>query len=377
MIMETVLTDKEKKMQSDPSSPATSKRLLSLDFFRGFTMFFLIGTMYELLRNSDHEFLSAIGWQFEHRYWHGLTLYDFIEPFFMFIVGVAIPFSVMSRRDRGDSPQKIFRHALQRAAILFVLGIFTYSVSEGRPVFRLWSVLTQLSFTYLLAFLLMGKPFKVQIVVTLLLLIVTDMLYRFWPVEGFNQPFVPDHNFGSWFDMHTMGVLEHDHWVSFNFLPTAAFTIWGVMAGLILRSERTWQQKIKILGMAGLVGIVAGFALDPVTPMIKRIATSSVVLETGGWCFVALAFSYWMIDIKGIRKVPLFFAIVGMNPLFIYLFTQVGGESFLRDLAQPFGYALLFWSGDSAVAFATAAITWFFLWYLCFWLYKHKIFIKI
>jgi predicted acyltransferase len=375
--METALLDKDKKAPENGLSAVRSTRLLSLDFFRGITMFFLIGTVYELMRSSDNSVLSAIGWQFEHRYWHGLTLYDFIEPFFMFIVGVAIPFSVMSRRERGDSEANIVSHVLRRAAILFVLGIFTYCVGEGRPVFRLWSVLTQLAFTYVLAFALMRRSFKTQIAVSLGLLVATELLYRLWPVEGFNQPFTPDHNFGSWFDMKTMGVLEHDHWVSFNFLPTAAFCIWGVMAGLVLRSGRTWQQKIKIMVAAGMIGVVAGFALDPLTPMIKRIATSSVVLETGGWCFLALAFCYWVIDIRNFRRIPWFFAIVGMNPLFIYLLTQVGGTSFLEKLAAPFGYALFFWSGPPAIEFATAVITWFFLWYICFWLYKNKIFIKV
>ena len=375
--MQTALLHQDKKTPENGLTSIRSTRLLSLDFFRGITMFFLIGTVYELMRNSGNSVLSAIGWQFEHRYWHGLTLYDFIEPFFMFIVGVAIPFSIMTRRERGDSEAKILNHVLQRAAILFVLGIFTYCVSEGRPVFRLWSVLTQLAFTYVLAFVLMRRSFKFQISVSLVLLVATELLYRFWPVEGFDQPFVPDHNFGSWFDMKTMGVLEHDHWVAFNFVPTAAFTIWGVMAGLVLRSGRTWQQKIKIMVVAGAIGVVAGFALDPLTPMIKRIATSSVVLETGGWCFLALAFSYWVIDIKKFRRIPWFFAIVGMNPLFIYLFTQVGGASFLEDLARPLGYALFFWYGPQAIEFASAAITWFFLWYICFWLYKNKIFIKV
>jgi predicted acyltransferase len=375
--MDPTLVEARKKALTDPIAGSASKRLLSLDFFRGITMFFLIGTVYEMMRESDNGILYSIGWQFEHRYWHGMTLYDLIEPFFMFIVGVAIPFSIMSRRERGESDKKIFRHVLQRCVILFFLGILTYSVGEGRPVFRLWSVLTQLSFTYLLAFLLMRKPVKVQIAVSLLLLVVTDLLYRFWSVDGFNQPYVPGHNFGTWFDMNTMGVTEHDHWVAFNFLPTSAFTIWGVLAGLLLRSDRTWQQKIKVMLIAGITGIVLGLALDPVVPMIKRIATSSIVLETGGWCFVALAFSYWLVDIKKVQRIPLFFAIVGMNPLVIYFFDQVGGTSFLSRIARPFGYGLFFWAGEETIAYATALITWFLLWYICYWLYKRRIFVKV
>ena len=354
-----------------------SSRLLSLDFFRGMTMFLLIGTLYPTLRDSNVPFLSAIGWQFEHRYWDALTFYDFIEPFFMFILGVAIPFSIASRQRKGQTSKQITKHALGRAVILFALGILIYWVDAGKTVFRLWNVLTQMSVGYLFAFLLVKRAVKIQILVSLLLLLCTDLVYRFWPVAGFNQPFIPDHNFGSWFDLLVMGVLESDHWVSFNFIPTTAFIIWGAIAGLILRGETRYQEKVKILLLAGGLGIIAGFALEPITPMIKRIATSSVVLETGGWCFITLALSYWVIDIKKIKTIPFFFAIVGMNPLFIYLFTQLGGSSFLQNIASPFGYALFFWANNYLVVLVTELLTWFMLWYICFWLYKRKIFIKI
>lgn len=367
-------------MTENQSSPVASNRLLSLDFFRGLTMFLLVGSgshLYNLLQNSHSAVVSWLGFQFEHPDWIGIKFWDFVEPFFMFIVGVAIPFSVMKRLERGDKWKNVLNHAIQRSLILFFLGIAYYSVSAGKPVFKLWNVLTQLSFTYMLAFLLMRKQFKVQILVSLGLLLITELLYRFWPVEGFNHPFVAGQNFGSWVDLKLMGRLENSHWVAFNAVPTAAFTIWGVITGLILRSDRTNNQKLKILIIAGAIGIVAGLAWSTVTPFIKKIGTSSILLETGGWCLIVMAFSYWMIDIKKIRKVPLFFAIVGMNPLFIYLFNQVGGGSFLSHIAKPFGYGLFFWSGPAVVAYVTAFLTWFLLWYMCYFLYKNKIYIKI
>ncbi|WEK20991.1 MAG: DUF5009 domain-containing protein [Candidatus Pedobacter colombiensis] len=357
---------------------ATAQRLFSLDFFRGFTMFMLVGSgLYELMRNADHSIVSEIGWQFEHRYWHGLTLWDFVEPFFMFIVGVAIPFSVMNRLEKGDSWNKVFRHVLQRSIILFFLGILIYSVSSGKPVWRLWNVLTQLSVTYVFAFLLMRKSITLQLLISLFLLLLSESLYRSWPVEGFNQPFVADHNFGSWLDLKLMGELESDHWVAFNVVPTAALTIWGVVAGLILRSNRTHRHKIRILLTAGAICVSAGFALGFFTPMIKRIGTSSIILETGGWSIIMLAFSYWLVDVMKIRKVPAFFAVVGMNSLFIYLFEQTGGASFLARIVKPFAYTCFFWLGETGVNYGTAVFTWFLLWYICYWLYKRKIFIKI
>lgn len=364
--------------QQDLTLPV-KQRLVSLDFFRGITMLLLIGSatgLFELMQDSPNDFVSSIGWQFEHRYWHGITFYDFIEPFFMFIVGVAIPFSVMKRLEKGDSWNQVFRHVLQRSVILFLLGILDYCVSAGQPVWRLWSVLTQLSVTYLVSFLIMKWPIPFQIFVSFLLLLISFLLYRFWPVEGFNQPYVAGHNFGTWVDLKIMGVTESDHWVAFNVVPTCAFTIWGVISGLILRSKRPWQNKMVLLILPGLIGIIAGIALDPVIPFIKRIGTTSIILETGGWCLVVLAISYWAVDIKKNQKIPFFFAIVGMNPLFIYLFAQFGGGEFLRHIAKPFAKAIFFWNA-TWFEYATALITWFFLWYLCYWLYKHKILIKI
>jgi predicted acyltransferase len=360
------------------ASPAGG-RLLSIDFFRGLTMFILIGSstgLYKIMRSSPHPVIAAIGDQFEHAAWSGMHFWDLVEPFFMFIVGVAIPFSVMKRLERGDSWKSIAIHAVQRSVILFLLGIAYYSVSAGRPVFKLWNILTQLSFTYLIAFLLIRKPIRVQLAWSFVLIIAYELLFRLWPVAGFNQPFVVDHNFGSWFDMTVMGRLDSDHWVSSNFISMAAFTIWGGVAGLVMRGGRTAGRKTAILALAGIAGVLLGFAVMPFTPFIKRIGTSSFVLEAGGWCFLALALSYWLIDIRKWQKVPVFFAIVGMNPLFIYLFEQVGGSSFLAHLTRPFVHAAFFWT-PSFLPVATSLVTWALLWYLCYWLYKHHILIKI
>src|SRR5207245_1671926 len=137
--------------------------------------------------------------------------------------------------------------------------------------------------------------------------------YRLFPVAGFNQPFVPDQNFGSYVDLLLMHKLSRGHWVAFNAVPTAAHTMWGVLAGQVLRSDRPASRKIRILVMAGLIGVIVGYALNPVTPIIKRICTSSFVIVSGGWCLLALAFSYWLVDVKKIQRWPKFFAYVGMN----------------------------------------------------------------
>ena len=146
---------------------------------------------------------------------------------------------------------------------------------------------------------------------------------------------------------------------------------------MILISNKPAAKKLKILIIAGLIGVIVGYAMQPITPIIKRIATSSFVIVSGGWSILVLAFSYWLIDIKKSRKWVIFFAVVGMNPLFIYLFGHVGGAPFLKTIIYPFTQALFSWTGELTVDIIQNSIVWFLLWYICWWMYKQKVFIKI
>uniref|UniRef100_UPI0026159238 acyltransferase family protein n=1 Tax=uncultured Eudoraea sp. TaxID=1035614 RepID=UPI0026159238 len=302
-----------------------NKRLLSLDFYRGLTMFLLIAEFSHLFATMvapelEGTILYAIGKQFHHVKWEGLRFWDLIQPFFMFIVGVAMPLSFNKRIARGDSYKQVFKHALKRAFMLLVLGWALYCIDDGRIVFRFQNVLAQLSVTYIIAFLIMKKPTVFQLGLSVLLILSTEGLYRFFPLEGFNQAFVPGENFGAWFNILVAGQEDGGHWAMFNAIPTTAHTIWGVLAGRLLISDQSNKKKMQTLLVAGIIGLVIGYGLSPVTPIIKRISTSTFVFASGGWSVLALALCYWLIDIKKYQKGVLFFAIVGMNPLFIYLF---------------------------------------------------------
>jgi predicted acyltransferase len=361
---------------------AVPERLLSLDFFRGLTMFFLIGEstlIYEHLRSPSLQgtLLHAIGTQFDHHPWAGLRLWDLVQPFFMFIVGAAMAFSVAKREKRGDSRAQITRHAVVRALLLLLIGWALSCIEPGRITFRFQNVLAQLGVTTLIAYSMIRRPAREQIALSFGLILITEVLYRVFWVPGFNQPFVPDHNFGSWVDMVISGELSAGHWVSFNAIPTAAHTIWGVLAGQLLMSHHPANKKIRILALAGLAGVTAGFALTPLSPMIKRISTGSFVIAGGGFCLLTLAFCYWFIDVKGVRNWTKFFNIVGMNSLFIYIFTQTGGTSWLAHLVQPFTAVAFGWTGELSAAIVTSIAAWALLWSMCYWLYRRRILIKI
>jgi predicted acyltransferase len=358
-------------------------RITSVDFFRGFTMFLLAGEashLYTYFGKFDNGVMQFLGTQLDHHEWHGLHFWDLIQPFFMFIVGVAIPFAVANRLKKGDTIRTITLHAIRRSFLLLFLGWALYFTSAGKLVFRFQNVLAQLSVTYLVAFLIRNKSFRFQLIFTLVILLLIDLAYRFFPVDGFNNPWVNFENLGAWFNNKIEGVDKASEWATLNFVSTTAHTVWGVLCGKLLMSDKPAAKKIQILLIAGISALVIGYSLDllNITPIIKKIATSSFVFASGGWALLALSFSYWLIDVKKkFIKGSKLFIIVGMNSIFIYMFFSAGFAGLLNKLLAPFSRLLFSWGGNMTVGIITSLSVWATMWYLCYWLYKNKLFIKI
>ena len=364
-------------------SPQVEGRITSIDFFRGFTMFLLAGEATELygqLEKSNIGVVHFLGMELSHHVWHGLHFWDLIQPFFMFIVGVAIPFAVANRLKKGDTIKTITRHAIKRSLLLLFLGWALYFTDAGRLVFRFQNVLAQLSVTYLVAFLIRNKSFKFQIIFTLVILLLIDLAYRFFPVEGFNHPWVNFENLGAWFNNKIEGVNKASEWATLNFVSTTAHTVWGVMCGKLLMSDKPAGKKIQTLLIAGVSCLFIGYLLDGlnITPIIKKIATSAFVFASGGWAILVLCFCYWLIDVrKKFISGSKMFIIVGMNSIFIYLFFSISGAELIRRCVAPFSNLLFSWGGEKTVDIITSLGIWAVLWYMCYWLYKNKLYIKI
>ena len=124
-----------------------------------------------------------------------------------------------------------------------------------------------------------------------------------------------------------------------------------------------------------------GYIMDwtGIDPIIKRICTPSFVLSSGGWALLTLALFYWLVDIKGSRKWVIFFAIVGMNPIFIYMFMNTAGHGWLIGFTKSFvaDGLLRLGAGESLAMFINSLVVLALAWGLCYWLYKRKIFFKI
>ena len=132
--------------------------------------------------------------------------------------------------------------------MLFFFGVLDYAVRPGGLSFELWDVLTQLSFTTLVAFLIFRWRPGLQMAVCAGLLLLTEMLYRFTDVPGFDQPFTDQHNFGNYMDLVLMNKINQGGWVAINCIPTAVHTIAGALTGKLLMSDRTDKMKQMIFG---------------------------------------------------------------------------------------------------------------------------------
>ena len=363
-----------------------NQRLFSLDLFRGITMFLLVveGThLYSaLLKYGPQEgFFHSLILQFHHHPWNGLRFWDLIQPFFMFIVGVAMAYSLKKRWEKGQSWMQTFKHIVIRCLVLLLLGDLLHCGYRGKIVWELWNVLCQLSFTILLAFLIFRLPFRIQLAISIGLLLLTEILYRFTGIEGYDKPFVQGENFGAWMDMVLMGKINNGGWVAINAIPTAAHTIWGVLVGKLLQSDRKQMDKFWRLIITGAICLVIGYTMDwsGLTPIIKRISTTSFVIASGGWCLIGLALCYWIADIKGYKNWGGWLALVGMNPIFIYMFSNTVGMLWFNHYMEIFTGGLFYWLGASegTVKIMNALFVLAIEWYLCYWLYRRKIFIRI
>ena len=360
-------------------------RLLSIDVMRGLIMILLAGescSVYESLKqlHIGGPFGILLN-EFFHHPWHGLRFWDLVQPSFMTIAGTAMYISYYHKKEKGISWEQNFRHIAIRSVKLFLLGTGLHCVYAGKLVWELWNVLTQLSFTSIIAYLIINRSYKFQIAVSVILLIITELLYRLILVPGFDQPFVEYHNFGAYMDTVLMGKINQGGWVAINIIPTAAHTIWGVLAGKLLISHTTAQQKIRCLLIAGIVGLVLGSGLDiaNITPIIKRIATSSFTLASGGWVFLMMALLYWLIDVKKVNKYAWVAVVVGVNSIFIYLFFETVGSQWINGFVAIFAKGFLGFAGigPQIAAVISALATWFLEWGLCYWLARNKVFIKL
>ncbi|MBI3684607.1 MAG: DUF5009 domain-containing protein [Acidobacteria bacterium] len=358
---------------------AAAARLYSLDAFRGLTMIWMFSAAFGLHYVKDLTLLGLpilpLERQFTHADWQGMNAWDLIQPFFMFIVGVAMPFSMSRRRAGGQSRMLEFRHVLKRCALLLLLGTMARSISAGKPTLDVINVLGQLSFTYLVAYLVLDRGWKVQAAAAAALLAAHWAFYVFVSAPGVTGPWDKNANIGWWLDGAVLGKHWNGGYATINCVSSASSTIFGVMAGFLLLSGRASRDIIRRLAILGFAGIAAGLALDPLIPIIKKIWTPSFAIYSTGYTLLALALLYWLCDVKQHRRWAAIPAIVGMNSIFIYLFYEIMHRWLGQTSLVFFGWAVNWWGAWGKMLNECTVVA--FQIYVCWWLYQRRIFFKL
>lgn len=364
--------------------PAAPERLFSLDAFRGFIMFWIIGgggLMAGLQAFGHNRVIDTIVYELEHTPWQGLRFYDCIWPAFMLMVGVSVPLSFRKRSETQTYREQMI-HALKRVAVLFLLGSVRESVSIGSPyLVELSSALQPIAVAYFVAFLVVRQSWRFQAALAAAILAGYALLLAFVPAPGIPAgSYALNHNLVHWVDIAVLGQTHWDRWsyasegwgTVLSTIPTISTTLIGVLLGELLMSSRTAASKLKIIGGVGLLCLALGYASGLFVPVIMKLWTTSYGLLTAGWaCLMFLAF-YWAIDVQGYRKWAFPLAVIGMNAIFIYMFTSlihVGGivDVFTKDIA-----GLIPRSGLLFRQLAVLGVEWLIL----FWMHKRRIFLR-
>ena len=358
-----------------PPAPArTGQRLESLDVFRGLTMILLISHgfgIYEAMKDD-----VALAWfrnQFEHATWNGCTLWDLIQPAFTFIVGVAMPLSFARRLQQGSTKASLFGHVLWRALVLVALSNVLSNWNGGGPLkLQFINVLCQIAFGYVVCFLIWTLPFRAQVAAAAGLMVFHHALFFLFP--GPTGPFDPAGNVGATIDLAVLGYNYSGSYTTLNFLGNAITILFGVWTGMLLQRDSTHRRRLQILGACAGAAFTLGLALEPFVPMVKRLWLGSFTFFSIGWVLLGLMACYWMVEMKGWRRWAFPAVVVGTNCIFIYSFSQVL-HGWLSRGAAKFTDNFGFLGGYGAIPHNLAVLGLMF--YMCYWLYRRKIYFKI
>jgi predicted acyltransferase len=321
---------------------------------------------------KDHPFWGAVAHQVDHVAWEGTVFWDLIQPAFMFMVGVSMPFSFGRRESEGAGFASNLGHVLRRALIFVCLSNLFTVVGSGKIQFGLINVLSQMAFTYLIAFLVMQLAFRWQVAACAAILAAHWGLFLAFP--GPAGPFSREGNIGQVIDKAVLGWNYSGLYVTINFMSSAATTLFGVWTGYLLRSGRPHGQVMRIIAGAGAASMALGLALTPWSPLVKRIWTTSFTFYSAGWVLFMLLGFYWLVEVRGHRRAMFPLLVVGANSIFAYCVSQMMRGSIHRSVGVLTGK--FEWVGTLAPVFQACA-TLGVIWYLCYWLYQRKVFIKV
>jgi predicted acyltransferase len=404
-------------------------RLVSLDAFRGFIMIVLGAAGFGLYQLSQlpadapawnkisYEWAWPLEFNFEHSAWQSdfdmsvVSFWDLLQPAFMFMVGVAMPFSYDRRKRLGQGPVLRTFHALIRAVVLVLLGVFLSSSGASQTNWTFVNVLSQIGLGYLFAYLLLGCKFWVQLIAFVLILVgYGGWFATYTPPADYNYAAVNaepearfEGKFASW--SKNANVAHHfDVWLlnqfprpegkrfefneggyqTLNFVPAIGTILLGVFCGQLLLSQRRWWEKLIWLIAGGgaclVLGVLAG---EYACPIVKRIWTPSWVLFSGAWVIWGLAIFYFVFDLCRLRWLAFPLVVVGMNSMVFYLMGMLLRPWAASTVETHFGRLLQIWPGPELLAddmfgrLVVPVTSVLLFWLIALWMYYRKWFVRI
>lgn len=368
----------------------STSRLASLDILRGLDLFLLVffqPVAVALLSHFNVPGCNEMLYQLDHEVWEGFRFWDLVMPLFLFMSGVALPFSLGKYREMSDKGF-IYRKIAKRFVMLFLLGMIVQGnlLELDLSRIRLYSnTLQAIATGYLIsALLVLHSSFKRQILIAVLLLLIYAV-----PMTLLGD-FTPEGNFAEKVDRWVLGRFRDGvYWSEdgkWHFSSNYTYTwIWssltfsvtvllGAIAGELMKKGKDNRQRTSvILLITGFALVGLGWIWSFQMPIIKRIWTSSMTLLSGGYCFLLMGLFYYFIDCRGCSRGWNWLKIYGMNSITAYM---VGECINFRSIAASLFYGTEQYLGDFYavwLSFCNYLIVFFILYFM----YKRQIFWKI
>ncbi len=319
----------------------------------------------------------------KHADWHGWTPTDLVFPFFLWIVGVSMTFSFARRLEEGADRGTLWRHAIRRGALIFLIGFALNLVPNfDFANVRIMGVLQRIGLCYLLgSTIYLLTTVRGQIVATAVLLLGYWAAMTLIPVPGYGAGVLEkEGNFAQFVDSK---ILAGHMWATsrtwdpegfLSTFPATANVLLGALAGYLLRAR-----EISKLAAMGLALAAGGLLWSAWFPINKPLWTSSYAIFTCGLAALAYLAVRWAVDLRGWRHAFLPFEYLGMNALVAFVgsgilsrILHLSGahrwlwEHFYTAIATPMNASLLF---------ALSEVLVFVL--LAWWMWSRRIFVKL
>jgi predicted acyltransferase len=359
----------------------SSQRLTSLDAFRGFAVAGML-----LVNNPGTWDPAVVPRLLMHAEWHGCTFADLIFPFFLFAVGMAMPFSEAKKLERGMPVWKGILIAARRGLILYLLGAFLKSASINAPVLH-FGILQRIGVLYFIVYLLLPLKEKWQASLGVTLLFVWWAILAFVRAPGvITGSFERDVNAAQYIDSFIL--VPEDKETIISMIPGISTVLAGVLLGRFLIRRPSQSAVMKTLAIAGSAGIVLGLIWDIVVPLNKILWSSSFMVFTAGWaCLVFLLF-YWVIEVRKLHKLAFPLIVYGMNAITLYVFTgllvrwvmlswKVNYNGAVTSLTGYFYKTFASMAGPTIGSLLYSIMIIFIGWLLCYWMYRRHLFLKV